>query len=406
MPVFNNHHIHLSYLKFDNSRELRLTYAVRVVRSLVNNLAFFFLPLFLYQLAPQVNLGPLNDLSDFQKGMALIAIFYVVDRTMGALSVIPVSRVIAKIGYGRSFLISQVATILTLVLFKVAVAVPMVIFIAALMDGFERNWFWNNYQTLMAKNSHKGKTGQDLGFIQFLINFMMMISPAIGGVAIKLFGYESLFLYTSLVLLVGMVASLSMKNSRIKDLPSFKEFLSWIKERRFVRLTVSFGGKYFNDAAIFVWPLYVFLLLGAVDKVGFLYTFSLFLAMVLSFFVGYQIDHGKSRKPFLISGAVMSFLWFLRINISSIWSIAVSDMINRISQNYHGLFFDKKLFNRSRGKTVFSYFVYHELIIDISAIVFWTLFGLLFVVFNMNWVGMFALGAVGVMLSMLIKEHK
>lgn len=406
MPVFNNHHVHFFHFGIDDSRELRLLYLVRIVRSLINNLVFFFLPLFIYQLSPEIHLPFLNGLDPFQKAMGLIALFYVLDRGAGILSVIPVGKTIAKIGHGRAFLISQLVTIVSLILFRVSVAMPMVLFLAAIVDGFERNWFWNGYQTLMAQNSQKKKMGQDLGFVQFLINFMMMVSPAIGGIVIKFFGYESLFLYASLLLLIGMMASLSMRSKSFKNTPSVAEFLAWIRERTFRRLAISFGGKYFHDAAIYIWPLYIFLLLGAVDKVGFLYTFSLFLAMVLSFFIGYQVDHEKTKKPFFISGAIMGGLWFLRMNITSIWSIAISDMVSRISQNYHGLFFDKKLFNRSRGDTTFSYFVYHELILDVSAVVFWALFGVLFVILGLDWVGLFVLGAVGVLLSMLIKEHK
>lgn len=406
MPVFNNHHIHFPHFSFDNTRELRLIYLVRIARSLVNNLAFFFLPLFIYQMAPQLNLRIFQGLSDFQKGMYLIALFFILDRGVGLLTVIPVGKVITKIGYGRSFVVSQLIAILTLVVLKMSIATPVLIFLAAIIDGFERNWFWNSYQTLAVENSHKSKMGQDLGIIQFIINFLTMISPAIGGVIIGVFGYESLFLSTSIIMLVGVVISLSMKQNKIRDRVGFDEFREWIAERRFVRLAMSFGGKYFHDAAIFVWPLYVFILLGTAEKVGFLYTFSLFLAMVLSFFIGFQVDHNKSKKPFFLSGAVMSILWIVRLSVVSIWSVAITDMISRISQNYHGIFFDRKMFIRSRGKEVFSYFVYHEFILNFSAVLFWIVFGLLFGVFDIGWEGMFALGAVGVMLSMLIKEHK
>ena len=58
MPAHKTNHIHLPHFnfEFDNSHNLRMLYGLRVARELTNNLVFFFLPLFLFQIGPKLEL--------------------------------------------------------------------------------------------------------------------------------------------------------------------------------------------------------------------------------------------------------------------------------------------------------------------------------------------------------------
>ena len=47
MPLHRSHHLHLPFLRVDNNKELRALYIMRVLRDLVNQSTFFFLPIFL-----------------------------------------------------------------------------------------------------------------------------------------------------------------------------------------------------------------------------------------------------------------------------------------------------------------------------------------------------------------------
>jgi len=128
--------------------------------------------------------------------------------------------------------------------------------------------------------------------------------------------------------------------------------------------------------------------------------------MVVSFFVGSRIDKSHNKKPFYLSGSFISLIWLMRMNVASIWNIAIVDTLDKLTGNYHWLFFDRKVMIRGRGKKVFSYFTYHEMILAIVAVIFWYLVAVIFLLFPIGWNAMFVLGSVGVMLSLLIKEHK
>ena len=202
-----------------------------------------------------------------------------------------------------------------------------------------------------------------------------------------------------------MILTLFMDIKGTRDVVSFKEFRGWLREKQFKKLTLSIAGRYINDAALFVWPLYVFIFLGSVDKVGYLYTISLFIAMMFTFFISVYIDHTKSRKPFFLSGGILSVLWLLRTQFLSILSIALIDVVERLTSNFHWLFFDMLLMKRGKGSNALSYFVYREIVLNVTAIAFWVIFAGFFML-NWGWNSLFLFAAVGVILSLLMKDRE
>jgi len=233
-----------------------------------------------------------------------------------------------------------------------------------------------------------------------------MISPALGGLIIAGLGYSNLFLLGLVLIILGLIVAISMDNVKVHDKISWGEFSSWMMEPGFRRLGVTFAGRYFNDGMLQMWPLYIFLLLGTSAKVGFLYSFSLLLAMFISYLVGAIIDKRKSHKPFVISAGILSFFWVIRSFVIGFWSIVVVNTLDRITASFHWLFFDRVWMVRGKGREALSYFTYRQMILNAAGILFWSLVFFLFYFFGEAWVSLFLVAAVGVLLTLLVKEHQ
>ncbi|MGD9129384.1 MAG: MFS transporter [Candidatus Woesebacteria bacterium] len=347
-----------------------------------------------------------QSFSHLQKAVLMIAIFYIITRFTTLIIGIPIAQIVMKLGLDKSFVIANLLYTLYLVSMFFASEHCCLIFFAALINGIQINFFWNSYHTILSKHARQSRLGKDLGVIQFFLSLATMISPAIGGFVIVNFGYPVLFLMGLLIVLFSLIFSMLINFKKVKDEINLSEFLSWVKERTFRRLSLSFAGRYINDSVLAIWPLYVFVILGAVDKVGFLYSISLLIAMIVSYFIGSFIDQHKNKKPFFVSGGVLSLLWFLRTQIANVWSIAVVDSLGRLTSNFHWMFFDRLWLIRAKGREPLSYFVYREMVVAIAAIIFWLLFAAVFVFFTDAWKALFVIASVGVMLSLLIKEKK
>lgn len=406
MPRYILPHLHFPHFKFqiDNGHNLKMLYGIRVLRELINNLCFFFLPLYLFQLGPQFPWFDGTTLTDFQKGMILVGAHFLLYRLAMLISVMPIGKLVTtKIGFKNSFVISRILTVAVFVLLQASVTWPALALAAAFLDGIEGAFFWPLFYSVFGKNSRQKRVGEDLGFLQFLLHFVAMAAPAIGGVVAVFLGFDKLFLFGVILALVSVIFAVSMYSEKTGSKPSFKELWSWLKESRYRRLSLSYIGRYMNDSVLTVWPLYVFLILGGTEKVGYLYSISMFIAMVISFFIGFYIDHHQSKKPYFFSGGIMSLLWFLRGQVFDIWSIAFVDVANRLFSSFHWLFYDSLLIKRGSGNRIYPFFIYREVVMSLGAIVMWLFFLGLFMVAT-DWRVLFVVAAVGIALSLLMSE--
>jgi hypothetical protein len=218
-------------------------------------------------------------------------------------------------------------------------------------------------------------------------------------------GIEVLFLIGLSLTMVSTILAMNMDTKVTQNSVSFKEFFRWLHEIRFVRLAASFAGKYLYDASIYIWPLYIFLILGSVEKVGYLYTVSLFLAMVFTYFAGHYVDNHKNKKPFYYSGGILSALTMMRSQVVSVWGIAFIDTFDRLLSNVYNVYFDTFFMRRGKGHSADSFFIYREMLLNLASIVFWGLIGLFFLFFS-GWQSLYLLASVGVLIGLLMKDSK
>jgi MFS family permease len=381
-----------------------MLYGIRVLRELTNNLVFFFLPLFLFQLGPKVEFFSQFNLNDFQKGMIMVGVHFFLYRLAFLIFAIPVGKFIKRVlGFKNAFIVSRLLAVLVFLLLQKGTSVYWLVWLAAFLDGIEGSFFWPNFYSVFGTNAKNKRVGEDLGLLQFMLQFVAMAAPAFGGLIAVFMGYDMLFLFGVILSMFGVIFAVSMHPERMTVEPKFSELWSWLKESRFRRLSATFIGRYLDQSVLALWPLYVFLILQGVEKVGYLYSLSLFLAMIMSFFIGFYVDHNKSKRPFMISGGLMSLLWFMRMQVVDIWAIAFVDVANRLLGSFHWLFYDSIMIKRASGKRVFAFFVYREVITSIGGLITWIAFIALFI-FSGNWKVLFLVAAIGTLTSLFISE--
>ena len=106
MPRIRAHHLHLPHITYDDSKNMKLLYGIRVTRDLVNKMALFFLPIFLFMIGSETSFLSFLPFTDFQRGMLTISFYYVVYGVVGLSFGIFSGKMLGKIGYQRSFVLS------------------------------------------------------------------------------------------------------------------------------------------------------------------------------------------------------------------------------------------------------------------------------------------------------------
>lgn len=400
-----DHHLHLPHITFDDTKNMKMLFGIRVVRDLVNKMAMFFVPVFLFIVGSGSDFFSWLPFNSFQRGMLVLSFYYVINGVISFLYAIPAGVLYRKIGYQRSFVFSFLLRCLFFILLYFSQANPMFLLLAVILDAVNSQMFWGGYYSILSKDSRKKNLGKDVGLVYTLVQIVAVISPAMSGFIAYLAGIEVLFLIGLVLTLLSSFFAINMDVDFSNNSVSYKEFFGWLHETRFVKLGASFAGKYIYDASIYIWPLYIFLLLGSVDKVGYLYTVSLFLALLFTYFTGNYIDNHKSKKPFYYSGGVLSAITALRTQVVTIWGIALVDMMDKLVSNVYNLYFDTMFVRRSKGHSADSFFIYREMLLNAASVFFWGFVGIFFIFFS-GWKSLYLLASVGVLIGLLMKDSK
>lgn len=395
MPIFN--------FAFKQTKNLKYLHAIRLIRELSSQLMALFLPIYFFNI--HFPFMSRFGLSATKEGIFNVAIIYLLTYLVSFLSGITIAKILIKHGIKNGFLMGHLFYCLFVLCLYFSAGNPYLVFTAAVIDGLQINFFWNSYHYSLSKNGSETKISTHLGLMNFLFSLLSIIAPALGGLIIVSLGFQTLFLVSLVIVLGGAILSLLLDEMTVKDKISFQEFFTWLKEPGFRRLSLSFVGRYLNDATIDLWALYMYILVGGTANVGYFYSLSLFLALSISYGLSSFVDKNKSRQHFLISGGFLSFFWLLRAFVVNIWSITILNTIDKLTAGYHWLFFDRSWILRGKGREALSYFVYREMIYSFTAIIFWLAIIVLFYFFVTAWKSLFIIAAIGVLLTLLIKEH-
>lgn len=404
MPSFNYHQLHLPHYHVDHDRDLKLLYFSRALMNIASSLVIFFLPLFIYSVGREWQWQVLATLSPFQKGMLTIVGYFLITRLVSLVVTLLTVKVFLSRGTRFSLLVAHVVFLLQLTLFSQTTVSPWLLVLGAVSHGVFIPHYWLPHHLLLSTKAHLARMGEDLGLLQFFLELSRVLTPAIGGVIIVTLGYGALFNVGILLILVSMVVTLLMKSS----IP--KTNLTWADLRHFAQLplikrqTITFAGRYVYDALLALWPMYVLLLLGAADRVGYLYSFSLLIALLTSLLIGFYLDHTKSKRSFFISGGALSLVWLGRTLAVTPLAIGLTDVFDKLISQFHWLFYDFLLYRTSKIKVPLLYFIYRELVIGVVALVTWSAIGVTFVLVENTWQALFGVAAVGVIVSTFMTD--
>lgn len=379
-----------------------------LIRGIADQTVGLFVPIFLYVTAQQLPLFSIEvfiGLTELQRGILLIAGFYFLSHFGELLLLIPLTKLMKKLGLVRSMILANVLSVIVYVCFFASQYNPYYLIPAALLGGVAVALYWVPYFTMFAVHADLAKIGSEVGSIQFLEQLVRVGMPMIGGALIMSFGFGSsyltaavLFMFASLVLWFIPEVSFSYKTT-------LKEFLQWCRKKSFLPTMVGFAGKYIDDATFYIWPVFVLLLLGNIERVGFMYSVALFISLVVSYFMGWYLGKHRSTKLFYLSGTFLGIIWVLRAFVGKVWQLLIVDTTDRLMLSVYTPIFETYFIRKSLGKQVFHFHVYRSMLISCVALLFWPIVATMFML-PFGWTGVFILAALGAILSLKMKGGK
>ena len=347
-----------------------------------------------------------------QGGLLLLLVYLILIRLTVMLAVIPLSNnVIRRIGYRRSILSSLFFTSLSfLVLSLVSITKSLwLLSVAPIALGIGVCLYWVTYFTLFSDEAKKASIGRSFGIMDVFAKLGQVTAPLMGAIIVLLLGYDILFLVGVVLLLISGIPMFFLKHHLHLDAVSWKEFGKWEKERRFKLAGLSMGGRLLEEIMIEnLWPIYVFLIVGSLEKLGVFRSILLLATAVFTYLVSRLFDRSHNKKYQIISVIGGSLLWVVRLGVTTLPQILVIDSVDKFFSATTRTFFFGSLFLRAKGSQSFSFIVYWIVWESFWAIAGLGILALLLLISGVEifWMGMVLVGILGLVLSLFLKDHK
>ena len=270
------------------------------------------------------------------------------------------------------------------------------IFSALVALGIHKALYWPGYHADFARFGTDGQRGREVSNFLLLSAFLTIIGPVAGGLIITFFGFKTLFIVVSILILLSNVPLLlTPEKFEPVDFSYTRAFKDLFRKEKMRKFFGYFGlGEEMIAGA--VWPLFIYLVVKEYDKLGFLISASVFIGIISALFVGRVVDKKGSVSLIRLGTIITSFCWFLRIFVAGVYSIFLIDSIYRISRKAIGIPMATVTYDDAKKSSIMRSVVFREMALSVGKI-FTALCGIIILSFSpieKSWDALFILAAI------------
>jgi MFS family permease len=281
---------------------------------------------------------------------------------------------------------------------------PLLLFLASPFWGISTGFYWFGCHGMMVKLGRDGAFGKEIGMLGMISTLLLLGVPFLGGVLIKLAGYQAFFGASLFFIALAGLSTISMKEEKTRHDTCAAEVFQLFKAHK--RAFLAYVGDTMGGVIYaVVIPLYLFLILKKELSLGEFFSLSMIVVAIINLFVGRWTDI-KGKKGLIVYGSILQVLaWSARIITRSVSVLFTLDILDRVTGGMVAIpmsviSYEKAIEDHSTGRAV----LFRELAITIGGmltcglIVIWALLGI-----ELKWI--FLIGALSSLLPVLIVKR-
>jgi len=345
-------------------------------------------------------------------GFRVLILSLVIERGLVFLLAGPLGRLVKRIGFKMSILLSSLLLSVWFILPAIFPRSLVLIIALSVVAAILIPIYWLARLSILSLDGDKDRYGGEVSFLALLDQASSILGPFVGGVLVAISGFGLLFGVATFVCLLSAIPIFFVGDYQIKDGISLKHFEKWAQNKKERHLHWSFIGQGLaNMVDANFWPLYVYLIVGSFAVLGALTSISFALAAVAIYLAGRLFDKKRAlggvedEKEYTLATIFLGLLTLLRPLIRSVLGLLSFDAVFRMSLPFWGVDYDAYLYTAGkRARSVLEFFTYREVLYSLSRVV-GPMILLLFVGSNYFWWVVFGLGSIGTWLTLGMQKE-
>jgi len=369
------------------NREISELYVSMAIRRLAVSMIAIFEPVFIYKL-----FGSLRTVMLYY---AVIYTFY--------LFLIPVGgKIISRYGFEHTILYSiPIIIIYNLLLFAMPQFPYLLFYSAAITMAFYKSLFWPAYHTNMAHYGNSKNRGGEIAGITAVSSMAGIIGPLLGGLVIAFLGFKVLFVIVAFLFFASAFPLFTtLEQFQPAHLSYWKTFKRMLKPyASYTRKDqIAYWGSAEELSVMILWPMYIFLMIGSISKMGGIATFALLLSSLVALYIGRISNKEDSRKKIIkISVISNAILWFIKPFVNTLRGIFAADAGARNLYNFIWVPFSSIIYEKGQARGFLKYTLFFEMNLCLAKAALAWMF-VIILCFTQSWFILFGLtGIVGLL---------
>lgn len=349
----------IQYFQYLIRQDITKLYLAISIRNLALGMVLLFEPVYVYLF--------------FGESLPLTILFFAAIYGIYGLFAPLSGMIMGRIGPTKTILISLFLYfsyyLVLFLLMQFVWLLPVAIFLGA----FAMLLFWTAFDTNFARFSSKQGRGKEVGKLNVMKLFPMIVAPVIGGWVLALFGYPALFLVVLAVLISSIIPLLYSKETHEVYTDSYVKAWkrTWTKEN--FKTSIGFAANSVEGVVIFLfWPLFMFLLAVSFNSMGAIASFALITSALFMLYVGKVSD--TQERPWLLNvGALWTGIsWIIKFFVGTTFDAFLAHALYLMSRSAAAVPFQTFFYERAaaKGAETDEFVVNRQLIMGISRAIF------------------------------------
>ncbi len=189
-------------------------------------------------------------------------------------------------------------------------------------------FYFMGFHIDFAKTHEIKKAKKEVSTLNAASIILSMAGPVIGATIITISSFKTLFMTTTILLLIGIIPLFMSKE--IHEPIKTESLRVIMMSKKEIKKNIPYLGEGFrNSAAGIIWPVMLYIIAINIKQIGILYTFTNLIVALITIYVGYGNVNGK--KALKAGTTIHSITLIIRGFLSTLTTIATTQGIGAIS---------------------------------------------------------------------------
>src|SRR5690349_2126419 len=131
--------------------------------------------------------------------------------------------------------------------------------VTPLFFSLQKMFYWPAYHTDFIVTSNQGQRGKEFSGLWSLSTLMYILGPIIGGLLIAVFGYNVLFIFVIMTIILSSIPLFFTRVHAPEEHFSYWESFRWPFTRKHIRSTLGYLALGEELILMVIWPIFIFL---------------------------------------------------------------------------------------------------------------------------------------------------